>query len=791
MPSSKWEAHNVGLACSHAMKGYAYGVAIACGKDTDVGRMAELSFQKRPTTRVAKHLRQFSYYMILVVVVCITTIFYTISFNAVQMGLQVSLSLLLALMPLFLPPLLWWGLWYTKNRMLKRQCLVQNLHTASTVGLTTVIVSDNIGTLTRRQMRVTEIFVNMVLVSSDEPNIDDMGDPFDELIKALILCNDAYVTPGQIGVPKLKRLLYGNMFDMTLLRYGMQFISDIDKLRRDYEKVASKLYPDSERLHVTVHKVVDEDGQPKLILLMKGHCDVVLRRCSSIIVDDQELQLDTVMYDIISNLSDSLVESGRHVRAFAYRDIDREVEVRRFSLIHGGARDTDSRYRDYMAVDTFNLRFLGMVAAHYPPRSTIRNAVSRCRTAGIKIVIVTSQRPENAKALAIDVGILGETMSVFHSDPRMTIIDTSTDIVDMMEFVGLKPNHQKWQMEQLLLSQRDLVCANCTVDQHYMIVDACNRMGAVVSVIGYSLHHTPVLQRANVGVAKFGGAITCDAGADAILRDGSFASLVGVISLSRLLFENMKKAMAYSLSTNMTFLLVHFSFFLIKLPFWIRVMSVFIIQFIVNLIPAASLILEYAEEHLMMQKPKVYDDYLVNRRLLFVTHILVGPIEAAAVFILYFKYMAHRGFIPKSLYGLNYRWYDPSVDDIIDTYGQEWNYASRMKLDNQVGIVVLTCLIMMQSFNLLLSKTARANVLTHGFDNMALNVAFLFLIGLIIFFNTVELPDFFCLAQIDSWLMFFFWTIWPFATLLIVIEASRRYFLRMFPESWLATLTNY
>lgn len=114
----------------------------------------------------------------------------------------------------------------------------------------------------------------------------------------------------------------------------------------------------------------------------------------------------------------------------------------------------------------------------------------------------------------------------------------------------------------------------------------------------------------------------------------------------------------------------------------------------------------------MMQKPKVYDDYLVNRRqvvstkgihflvdnlnfrLLFVTHILVGPIEAAAVFILYFKYMAHQGFLPKTLCDLNYKWYDPSADDIIDSYGQEWvNFtettSSRVKIQIFFGFFVL------------------------------------------------------------------------------------------------------
>ncbi|XP_017054429.1 sodium/potassium-transporting ATPase subunit alpha isoform X2 [Drosophila ficusphila] len=700
-PISKWESDNVGFACSHAMQGYGYGVAIACGKNTDVGAMTALSFKKRPKSRVERHLKQVFYYTLCVALIMILLLLITTGFERGEIVYEVNLSLLVALMPMYLPFILYWGLRRTKTQMRKKQCHVRNLRSASTVGLTTVIVTDLVGTMTKRRMRVTEIFVDMALLSANDLNANDLDPRFIELIQASVLCNDAVICPGNIGVPKMQKDMYGNILDVALLKFGLMMLPDIDLLRKDHEKVANKHYTNADKVQVTVHRTRDEEGQMKLILLMKGHCHVVLGRCSTFAIRDEEIPLDDQFTSIIQSVADGLLEAGRHVRAFAYKELSNELEFRRFSQVNAntGLESGDYKYRDYLAVDTFSLRFLGMIATHNPSRSTIPKAVARCRQAGIKLILVTSRKRHLAQALAEDVGIFSPQMDNFSRSTinmrrstinmrRSTInmrrstvnmgrstssmMRTGAKIVDMSLYKEYKPHHQIWEIEQLLLSERDLIFAATSRDQHLWIVESCRRLGGVVSVIGGTLNDTPAMMSGHVAVAKYGCAVMCEASADLILLDSSFATLIVAISDSRLLFENLKKALAYCLATNTTNILVFSCFFLLHIPLHLHIIDVLILAFLVNLLPALTLIYEFPEKRMMMQMPKVYDDILLNSRLIFVSHILVGTIEAAAVFTTYFVFMGSKGFAPKTLVGLHIVWHDELVDNITDTFGQEW-----------------------------------------------------------------------------------------------------------------------
>uniref|UniRef100_A0A6P4DXF5 Sodium/potassium-transporting ATPase subunit alpha-like n=1 Tax=Drosophila rhopaloa TaxID=1041015 RepID=A0A6P4DXF5_DRORH len=137
------------------------------------------------------------------------------------------------------------------------------------------------------------------------------------------------------------------------------------------------------------------------------------------------------------------------------------------------------------------------------------------------------------------------------------------------------------------------------------------------------------------------------------------------------------------MATNTTTFLVYIAFFLLRVPFHIHIMDELILAFLVNLLPAMTLIYEPPEEKMMQQMPKVYDDFLLNSRLLFVSFILVGTIEAAAVFMTYFVFMADKGFLPRTLVGLHIKWHDDTVNDITDAFGQEWTIAARQRLECQ------------------------------------------------------------------------------------------------------------
>ncbi|XP_033152538.1 sodium/potassium-transporting ATPase subunit alpha [Drosophila mauritiana] len=790
-PLSKWSSSNMGLACTHAISGIGFAVALACGRHTEVGTMTDLCFKERSFSRSQKHQKQISYYMLLVAVVCFILLFITTGFEHGHIVYEVNLSLLIGLTPVYLPLILYWSSRRTRKEMGRKQCHVRNLRATCTLGLSTVIVSDLVGTMTKRRMRVSEIFVDMALLSVDNMDVSAQSPRFIELIRASVLCNDAVICPGNIGVPKMQKDMYGNILDIALLKFGLMILPSIDLLRHDHEKVANKHYTSEDKVQVTVHRTRDADGHLKLILLMKGHCEVVIRRCSTFAIRDEELPLDEQLQEIILSLADGLLEAGRHVRAFAYKELSDELEFRRFSQVNTGFEGMEYKYRDYLAVDTYSLRFLGMIATYNPPRSTIPKAVDRCRAAGIKLIVVTQRKPKMAKALAVDVGILPAPLDTFQAVSLKRMPPTA-EVVDMSQYADEKAQHQRRHIEQLILNQQDLVCAATSTDQLHWIADACRRLGAVVSVIGGTLHDTPAMRSSHVGVAKYGSAVMCEASADLILLDSSFATLVSVVGDSRLLFENLKKALAYCLATNICNILVYFFFFLLGIPLYIHIMDELILAFLVNLVPALTLIYEPPEENLMLQMPKVYDDFLLNSRLFFVSHILVGTIEAAAVFMTYFVFMADKGFLPRTLVALNIAWHDDMLDDITDSFGQEWSSEARRQLECQVSSLCLMSLAAMQCTNLVLTKTGRANLLAHGFRNWLLSLAVLFLICLCVLLCIMDSTV--CLrleGTNELHLGHFLLTNSPFMILLVFLETTRRYFIRLFPDSWLELATMY
>ncbi|XP_034652159.1 sodium/potassium-transporting ATPase subunit alpha [Drosophila subobscura] len=787
---SKWRSGNVGFGCSHATQGYGLGVAIACGDASEVGVLARLSMEPRPPSRVGKHLKQVTYYAVLVGIYLFFVLLCTVSVDKQSMIIthQVNTSLAIALMPIFLPCLLYLGLVRTKSILQQKQCHVRNLEAVSTLGLSTVICTDMSGTMTMQQLRVSEIFVDADLLRVESLNQAEMGPRFIELIRSSVLCNDAIFCPGSIRVPREKKTIYGSDYDRALLKFSLPFIPNINELRSDHEKVANMSYSSIDRVHVTVHKIRNENDRPRHILLMKGYADVVLRHCTTYSVGDEELLLDEPLKQTIGDLANRLMEAGRHVRAFAYKEILSEVERRRFSQVNVGRDRTPGRYRDFLAVNTFALRFLGLIAAYDPPRPNIANAVSKCRSAGIKLVLVTHAKAVFARALAMSVGIIAPPSESDDSSTKRH--QASAAVVSMDEFVEQEMHHQRWKVEQLLLAHADLVFARVSVEQHIVIVEACQRLGAVVTVMGFSVLDTPALRRAHVAVAQDACTLTSEASADIRLQERTFSKLMAAVEVSRLMFENTKKAIAYCLATNTTLFLVHLAFFLLKIPIRIFVMQVFIIAVFVNLLPGLSLLYESAEEKLMKQKPKIIDDFLLNRRMFFVSCILVGVIEAAAVFVMYFLFMARNGFQPRTLVGLNFKWYDESVTDITDSYGQEWSPESRQRLDCQVSTLSLMTLAAMQCTNLMLTRTGRANLLSHGFSNVYVNLAIVYLIFLCVLLPHVDSPH--CLRLIGGVeLVFFWWYIWPLVTLLAFLETARRYLLRRFPGSWLELETFY
>ncbi|XP_068147799.1 sodium/potassium-transporting ATPase subunit alpha [Drosophila tropicalis] len=800
---SKWLCSNVGFACSHVTKGYGLGLAIACGNESEVGLMARLSMEQRPQSRVRKHMNQITYCTAVVGILLFFIFICTISTQGLtyKHSFRFNLGLMIAMIPLFLPTVTYFGMVHIANRMLKSNCHIRNLESTSTLGLTTVICSDMTGTLTMNRTRVSEIFVDADLYRASDVNRNNIGARFLELIRVSVLCNDAVISPGTEGVPKLKKALYGSADDVAFLKFALPIIDDIDQLRSDHVLVANKCYNVFDQIHVTVHKTHNEEGAVKYILLMKGRYRAVLNYCSTYAINDEEILLDDDLLNSIDDVASQLTQAGRRVCAFAYKELDNEMECQRVSR-HSETETYETTntkaFKDYLQINIHAMRFIGLITAHDPPRAQLSTAVGDCRSAGIKLVLCTRQSASVAQDIARDVGIIGPDSETLEDVAQRLNIDKSqvkrslvtAAVINMRDYVQEKMHHQRFHIQQLLLAHIDLVFAATTTAQRHLIVDVCQSLGAIVTVIGTGVYYTPAIRRANVGVAKADSTHTSISTADMVLLDSNFVSLVNAIDMSRCMCENLKKVITYCLSTNITIILVHLSFIIFKVPFRIYITIVFVIAFLVNMLPSLSLFYEKAEENLMRQKPKIYDDFIINRRIIMVAFVIVGSIEAGAVFLIYFIYMAENGFLPQTLMGLSLQWFDDANNDITDSYGQEWTSDARKHLQNEMSTISLMTIIVMQCTNLILCKTGRANILYHGFSNILLNLSVIYLLIFGFLLQFVDLRHLLHLVPITNVETFMFY-VWPFVVVLAVSESIRRYLIRQFPGSWLELTTLY
>merc|ERR1719295_1100858 len=201
------------------------------------------------------------------------------------------------------------------------------------------------------------------------------------------------------------------------------------------------------------------------------------------------------------------------------------------------------------------LRFVGLMSMIDPPRAAVPDAVLKCRSAGIKVIMVTGDHPITAKAIARSVGIISEGQETVEDIAARKGIPLSevnprearAAVVHGGEIKDMDDKH----MDEILLYHNEIVFARTSPQQKLIIVEGCQRMGAIVAVTGDGVNDSPALKKADIGVAMgIAGSDVSKQAADMILLDDNFASIVTGVEEGRLIFDNLKKSIAYTLTSN-------------------------------------------------------------------------------------------------------------------------------------------------------------------------------------------------------------------------------------------------
>jgi len=430
-----------------------------------------------------------------------------------------------------------------------------------------------------------------------------------------------------------------------------------------------------------------------------------------------------------------------------------------------------------------------------PPRAAVPDAVAKCRSAGIKVVMVTGDHPITAKAIAKSVGIISDgSETVEDIALRRNILVEEVNPREACAAVIHGSDLREMTPEQLLdviNHHSEIVFARTSPQQKLMIVEGFQRQGQIVAVTGDGVNDSPALKKADIGVAMgITGSDVSKQAADMILLDDNFASIVVGVEEGRLIFDNLKKSIAYTLTSNIPEISPFLTYILFGIPLPLGTITSLCIDLGTDMVPAISLAYEEAESDIMKRRPRdPVHDKLVNERLISLAYGQIGMIQASAGFFTYFCIMADNGFLPSRLWQLRAAWDSSAVNNLVDSYGQEWTYKDRKILEYTCQTAYFVAIVIVQWADLIISKTRRNSIVHQGMSNWTMNFGLVFETCLAVFLCYCPGLD----KGLRMYGLRFSW--WfpalPFSILIFIYDEIRRFLIRKYPGGWVEQETYY
>ncbi|CAP29153.2 Protein CBR-EAT-6 [Caenorhabditis briggsae] len=737
------ETRNIAFFSTNAVEGTAKGIVIYTGDNTVMGRIAHLaSGLDTGMTPIAREIEHFIH-LITGVAVFLGISFFIIAFILGYHWLTAVvflIGIIVANVPEGLIATVTVCLTLTAKRMASKNCLVKNLEAVETLGSTSTICSDKTGTLTQNRMTVAHMWYDQTIHECDTTETQTSQEKrtgasfevsestrffhqavatklkFQALVRIASLCNRAEFKAGQQDTPVLRRDCTGDASEIALLKFTELTQGNVIAVREKNPKIAEIPFNSTNKYQVSVH-----DNGDHYLLVMKGAPERILDVCSTIFLNGKEVELTDKLRDDFNTAYLELGGMGERVLGFCDFILPADKFPKGFKF------DVEE-----VNFPLKNLRFVGLMSMIDPPRAAVPDAVAKCRSAGIKVVMVTGDHPITAKAIAKSVGIISEgtetvediairrNIPVEEVDPReaKAAVIHGSDLREMSED----------QLAEIIKYHSEIVFARTSPQQKLMIVEGFQKQGQIVAVTGDGVNDSPALKKADIGVAMgIAGSDVSKQAADMILLDDNFASIVVGVEEGRLIFDNLKKSIAYTLTSNIPEISPFLTYILFGIPLPLGTVTILCIDLGTDMVPAISLAYEEAESDIMKRQPRdPIRDKLVNERLISLAYGQIGMIQASAGFFTYFWIMADNGFMPWDLYQLRAQWDSRAYNNVLDSYGQEWTYANRKILEYTCQTAYFVSIVVVQWADLIISKTRRNSLVQQGMSNWTLNFGLVF-----------------------------------------------------------------
>ena len=566
---------NMVYSSSLVTYGRANVLVTATGMDTEIGKIATLMNEtKERRTPLQVSLDQFSSRLATAILI----------FCALILGLQMwrgqplldallfAVALAVAAIPEALSSIVTIVQAMGTQKMAKEHAIIKNLAAVESLGSVSVICSDKTGTLTQNKMTVEDIYIGGKVLKPEELNLSNQLHRY--LLYDVVLNNDASLSDGKkIGDPTESALLemYRKVPGIDL-GDGKLGLSE-SELREHLDRLEEVPFDSDRKLMSTKHLI-----HTVPTIFVKGAIDVLLKRCVNIrFGDDVRPMTEEDRKDILAQ-NNHFSENGLRVLAFAYKESDEELT-------------TDSEK---------DLTFIGLVSEMDPPREESVAAVARAKEAGIRTVMITGDHKVTAVAIAKKIGIF--------TDGDLALTGLELDAISDEE------------LDQQI--ERVAVYARVSPENKIRIVNAWQRKNHIVSMTGDGVNDAPALKKADVGVAMgiTGTEVSKDA-ASMILTDDNFATIIKAVSNGRTVYENIRNAIGYLLSGNLSAIITVLFASIAALPVPFVAVQLLFINLVTDSLPALAIGMEPGNSDILKRKPRDPKASLLDKK--FVTQISI------------------------------------------------------------------------------------------------------------------------------------------------------------------------
>jgi len=583
---------------THIVNGNGTGVVSATGMNTEFGHIADLTGKIQETgTSLQKQLGVLAQQLTILIIATVSAVmlFGWLGGRPPMQMLMAGISLAVSAIPEGLPAVVTITLTLGVRIMARRKALLRHLQAVETLGATSVICTDKTGTLTKNEMTIQKLWLaggeievkgvgyepegtfskdNQTIKVQDYPDLN-------ALLMTGLICNHAHTTKTETGWSAI-----GSPTEAA-------FIVAAQKagLKKDHcGSVVCEFSFNSLRKRMSII----EKHQTGMISHVKGAPEVLLASANKILINGQEKFLDEAMREKIREGYKNFAKEGLRTLGLARKTLSSKSDITE--------EEAESE-----------LVFLGIAGIIDPPRIEAKDAITRTRQAGIRVIMITGDSPDTALAVARQIGL------------KADLALTGTDLKKLSDDALLN------------LLDQDIVFARTVPEDKHRIVKLLQSKSQLVAMTGDGVNDAPALKQADIGIAMgIRGTDVAKSASDLVLSDDNFASIVGAIEEGRRQYDNIRKSVTYLLSSNIGETLAVFVSILCGLPLILIPVQILWINLVTDSVTALSLSVEKAEKNIMQEPPRPINQTILDKSAFMILSIYGGYIGLAALVIFIF-----------------------------------------------------------------------------------------------------------------------------------------------------------